>query len=794
VDPPPDPYANKPPAIQVLARDGSLLRAFTSSDEKWRLRLPVKPGSPVSPKVVSPHLLTAVLEHEDRHFFRHPGVNPLSVVRAAWTNLTHRRIVSGASTMTMQLARLTRSRPRSLRAKVAQVYRAVQYEWLYSKAEILAAYLELAPYGGNLEGVEAAAHHYFGKPARELSLGESALLAVIPQAPVRHHPLRRPAAAKDARDRLIRTLCRRGRIDEEAALEATALPLPGERHPWPFRAPHLAEWVVWRGEPGHGIWTTTIDGEIQARAESLVRSHVRDLRPIGIGQGAAVVLEYATGEIRAFVGSADWHDVAHEGQVNGALAPRSPGSTLKPFLYALAIDRGLLTPDTLVEDVPTCFGSYRPENYDGEFRGPMSAEEALRTSRNVPAVRLARELRRAEGRGLYHFLEAAGVQSLAHPDGHYGLTLVLGGGEVSLLELTMLYGILARHGQRMEVTAVRADPLTAGRPAESGPSETGRAGAEPADAGRSDAAAVVAEPGEAAARLFSAEAASLALEVLVDVERPELGAVWRSGRSSFPVAWKTGTSYGHRDAWSIGIAGGFVVGVWLGNFDGRGVPPLVGSEVAAPLLFDLIEALPHDDPGTWHRRAPGLRERRICATSGHPIGPHCPYARRGSFLPGVSPARSCDLHREVWIDTATGYTVCSRCRESGSPRRQVVEWWSSAVSQYLRSEGLPAPVIPAHKPRCPALEPGSPPRILSPATDVVYEVRPGVPAEDQRIALIAAVSRGTHEVFWFVDGSLVWKGPPDRPVFVDAVEGLHDVCVKDDRGRSARRPLQVKGS
>ncbi|MGH2571582.1 MAG: penicillin-binding protein 1C, partial [bacterium] len=615
IDPPPDPYRGKPPSPQVLARDSTLLRPFLSADEKWRLRA----GAP------SPHLVAAVLEHEDRWFFRHPGVNPLAIVRAAYTNLAAGRVVSGASTITMQLARIASPGRRSFAGKLAQAYRALQYESLYSKEEILAAYLDLAPYGGNIEGIEAASRIYFGKPASELSVGEVALLAVIPQAPARHHPIRRPEAARAARDRLIARLEARGRIDERTGREARSLPMPSTAMPMPFRAPHFAEHVVSNAPaPPSGAYVTTIEPAVQAFVESTIGDRVQDLRPLGIGQGAAVVLDWERSELVALAGSAGFSDASFQGQVNGALAPRSPGSTLKPFVYALAIDEGLITLDTMLEDVPTRLGAWHPENFDHEYRGAISAAEALCTSRNVPAVRLARELERS-GQGLYRLLADAGVHSLTRPPEHYGLSLVLGGAEVSLLELTNLYATLARGGLHAQVLTLAG----AGRP-------------------------------QPRPRLFSAAAASIVLEALTDVTRPELDAVWRSARGSVPVPWKTGTSFGHRDAWSVGIAGTFVVGVWLGNFDGVGAPGLVGLDAAAPVLFELLAGLPRTEP-LWQRDAPEVAMREICAGSGQPRGPHCPHGREGKYIPGVSPAGTCDVHREILVDTSTGWAVCPRC-------------------------------------------------------------------------------------------------------------------------------------
>lgn len=750
VAPPPDPYTVRPAGVRVLDRHGNLLRGFLSPDQKrrWRLEL----------EEISPELVASVLQHEDRWFHRHGGVNPAAVMRAAWGNMRAGRITSGASTITMQLARLTEPRPRNFRSKLHQVWRALQYESLYSKDQILTMYLNLAPYGGNAEGVGAAAHIFFNKSAAELSWAEACQLAVLPQSPNRHDPVKEPENARLARNGLAQNLMDAGVIDQQIHEEILSSPLPVRRWPSPFQAPHFSRWARGR-HPGKPTLHTTLDAEMQRRTEEIVSSRVRQLRPLGINQGAVVILDSRTGEIAAMVGSADFTDEKSQGQVNGAVAPRSPGSTLKPIVYALAFDRGLKTPDVLIEDVPRWFADYSPKNYDGLFRGVVRCGDALRSSLNVPAVALSAELEQSNKGGLYTFLKQAGVESLNQPSGHYGLTLVLGGGEVTLLELASLYGLLARQG----VWLPTRDLL---------PTKS------------------VKDPGR---RLMGAGAAWLTMQELMGVKRPDPEALWQGTARHLDIPWKTGTSYGHRDAWSVGIAGPWVVAVWVGNFAGEGSPHLTGGEVAAPLLFSLIDGLALKEPGSWNRRPPEVDEHEICPLSGSPVGEYCGSGVMGYYLPGVSPSAPCTIHRAVEIDVLTGQTVCSRCRGDRLTEEQPVEWWPPQVVSYLVSGGLALPNIPAHNETCPAFGVSEAPVITSPQRDSEYFLRRGVPLVDQAIVLEASFATSIRRVWWFADGVLLKEAGPGERVFYLPAAGRHEFTVVDDAGRAGAVVVLVRG-
>ncbi len=751
--PPPDPYQVRPSGVRVLDRQGMLLRGFLSPDQKrrWQLQL----------SEISPELIQAVLHHEDRWFHRHRGVNPLAVLRAFYGNLRAGKVTSGASTLTMQLARLTEPKPRTWSAKIHQAWRALQYESLYSKDEILIRYLNLAPYGGNLEGVGAASWALFQKPAAELSWSEACLLAVIPQSPNGHNPVRNPQEAGLARDNLAQSLLVDGLVDGVIHQEILTSPLPEKWYKMPFKAPHFTRWTLQR-HPGQPTLKTTLDARMQDRSQRIISDRIRQLRTLGITQGAAVILDSRTGEIRAMVGSAHFSDLKNQGKVNGAIAPRSPGSTLKPFVYALAMDRGLTTSDALLEDVPRWFADYSPKNYDGTFSGFVKTSSALQKSLNVPAVALAAELEHTQGGGLHQFLVDSHIASVNKPSGHYGLTLVLGGGEITLLELASLYGMLARQGLWLPTRDLPAGADT-----------------------------MLASKGR---RMLGAGASWMIMNELTGVNRPDEEIKWQGTSDRFEVPWKTGTSYGHRDAWSVGIAGPWVVAVWVGNFSGEGSPHLSGAEVAAPLFFDLIEELNLNEKSQWKRRPETVSEHQICALSGMRTNGLCEQTTQGYYLPGISPETPCSIHRRIELHGSTGQTVCSRCRSDEPSRYETVEWWPALGASYMAASGLTLPAIPEHKQDCPAFGMGSAPTITSPQRDSEYFLRPAVPLHEQSIALQATSSSGTTQLWWFVDGSLLRKVKPGETVFYTPSVGRHQFTVLDNSGRSGSLSVRIHGN
>ena len=744
-----------PQSVAVYDRHGSLLRLTLASDDRYRLWLPLAE--------ISPKLIDGVLLHEDAWFRWHPGVNPVSLVRGAWSTYVAADARIGGSTLTMQLARLLgRLDTRSPRGKLVQIGHAIWLEARYSKDEILEAYLNLAPYGGNIEGVGAASLIYFDKPADQLTLPEALTLAVLPQAPARRG---RPAGDADgsiigpalaaARDRLYQRLRQSGLADsaDDALME---LPLR-LRAPasLPFAAPHFVERVLserWRRVEAQPRLDTTLDLTLQRLAEQRVTSHLARWRSKGLRNAVVMLVDTRDMGVRVLVGSADYFDRDIAGQVNGALAKRSPGSTLKPFIYGLALDQGVLHPATVLRDVRSAFGPFMPENFDGRFLGPVTATEALVRSRNIPAVLVAAQLRKP---GFYDFLRSAHISRLASAE-HYGLALVLGGGEVTMEELMQLYTMLGNDGSWRPLRFIEATPNPDGH------------------------------------SLLSAEAAFIVRDMLAKNPRPDLGTLAQTDAPR--VSWKTGTSWGFRDAWSAGLVGPYALVVWLGNFDGHGNPALVGVDAAAPLFFSIVDALhaAHVDLSEPPRRWPlNLRRVEICRASGDLPNSWCPKRGDTWFIPGVSPIRVSRIHRAIQVDRTTGEPVCG-ARDSASVRTEVYEFWPSDLAAVYAQAGIPRRKPPRGA-ECAGAEHwlGSAPQITSPLRATAYALRVSRPEQSQ-IDLEASADADVARLYWFAGSSYLGDSPVGGALaWTPTGAGLHHLRVVDDHGRVAEREVEV---
>ena len=545
---------NKPPSRFVYARDGRLLRCFISVDDYWR--------KPVALEDISPLLIKSVLAREDRWFYYHPGVNVFSLFEALIDNIKAGEIVRGGSTITMQIARMIEPKPRTVKSKLIEILRAMQLELHYSKSELLELYFNIAPYGGNIEGIGAASYFYFDKSPIELTAGQAALLTSIPNSPTYLRPDLNVDNCYHARARVLAYMLD-GKIIDSLQYQAALLEkINPEKTSPPFKAPHLCRDLALE-YPGQGEITTTIDSKIQQTCEAIVKHYQYALQTRAINNAAVIVIDNRSSEVLALIGSPDFFDNKHQGQINGATALRSPGSALKPFAYALALDEGIISPAIYLEDLPVYYSGYSPENYDDSYRGVVSAADALRMSLNVPAVNLCAQT------GLDKFfkvLKSGGLSTLNGKYYDYGLPLVLGSCEVKLLELTNLYSALGRGGIWRPYRLIKDDSRMAGD------------------------------------TLFSPEASYIIAEILSDVTRPDFPSSWEFSANLPKIAWKTGTSYGRRDAWSIGFNPHYTVGVWVGNFTGEPSPNLVGAESAAPILFDIFTTISSKTEDGWFTR------------------------------------------------------------------------------------------------------------------------------------------------------------------------------------------------
>ena len=877
-----------PPSYIVLDRNGEWLRAFLAADGMWRFshqqsanssqqrkfsvtRKPlVAEGFRRFPKVsegyfgVSPLLHQAMLTAEDRWFYYHCGINPVSIVTALYDNIKAGEVVRGGSTITMQLARLMEPKARTIPNKLIEMFRALQLELTYSKSEILNFYFSMLPYGGNIVGTETASRFYFNKPQHAISLGEAALLAAIPNAPEGLRPDRFPENARQARAKILNRLLAGRQISEEQWREALREPIPTKRHVLPFNAPHLSRMVVkgnrWNmAAVTDGRIYTTIDSKVQETASRILREYLsasaiagsQGLPIHGASTGAIVVMDTESRHILAMVGSHDFFDQSALGQINGTLAPRSPGSTLKPFVYALAIEQGLITPETLLFDVPVNYAGYEPVNYDGIYNGYVPARQALAASLNVPAVNLNARLKNVT---LHAFLKQAGISTLA-PRKKYGLSMVLGGCEVNLLELTTLYAGLANMGEfrpyqiviNHQPSAISSQPQKRSLKRSGGRLDTG----EPQISNSVDYSTTEIK------KLLREETSFIITEMLTEsqlptntVKNPE---AFESTMHLPKIAWKTGTSYGHRDAWCIGYSPKLTVGVWLGNFDGKGAPMLSGADAATPILFALFTALTGQDTHRWYTTPEQLKTRDVCALTGVPPSAHCPTRKSDVYIPGVSSVKVCSIHKRIHVDSVTGYSLCSHCRNLPTPnlnylavkssgvllqapflspssiplrttvfeKKRDIAWnevesgwtelnvkttnglhgtarkfkifeeWPAEAATWLRKNGFAVPVLPEHNPLCTGTIAGTAPVILSPAPNTVYYIRDGIPIENQKIQLSASTSNRTQQLFWFLDGELMFKGDAEQSYWFTPVKGEHVITCVDAEGRSASRSLHI---
>lgn len=714
-------------SVAVLDREGRLLRLTLTGDEHYRLWTPLA-RFPVS-------LVEATLHYEDRHFRQHPGVNPAALRRAVLAATLPGQRRMGGSTLTMQLARQRwRLKTDTLTGKLRQMAYAVWLERHFSKAELLEAYLNLAPYGANIQGAGAAAWIYFQKPVGALSGDEARALALIPQNPTRRAPLD-PAGREQLR------AAWRTAYGADSGFSTLWF---RSRENLPHTAPHFAERLRELAGGGRELHST-LDTGLQRLTQSLLTGELRRRGADGLANATAMVVQLPDLAVRAYVGSADYANRAIHGYVNGLKARRSPGSTLKPFIYALALEHGLITPDSLLKDTPWRVSDYQPENFEQDFYGPLSATEALVRSRNIPAISL---LARLPAPSLYAWLGQADA-ALRRGESGYGLTLAMGGADVSMEELLRLYAVLGNAGEYRPLRWLADDHPAPPR------------------------------------RLLSAEAAWLTRHMLEANPRPQRSFGGRNFSSEMhPVAWKTGTSAGFRDAWAIGLQGDYLAGVWLGHFDGTPNRHFIGRDAAGPLLFAVLDALQQERPARSMDMPPppGLKTIEICPVSGLPRSPWCPHGKTGWIIAGVSPTQPCAVHRPIRVNPA-GQRLCQG--DAGPAETRVAEFWDHDVLEQFQQAGIRRAVPPPFAKPCEDLagsDTGShPPVILAPQARLRYPLPSGhAPIE------FSASADSARRLFWFVDDAFVGEGArltwPGKP-------GQFEVRVVDDQGQSARVPL-----
>ncbi|HEY1115206.1 MAG TPA: penicillin-binding protein 1C, partial [Chitinophagaceae bacterium] len=624
--------------------------------------------------------------------------------------------------------------------------RALQLEWKYSKGEILQLYLNLVPYGGNIEGVKAAAYLYFHKAPDHLSLAEITALSIIPNRPsslvVGKHNDRIVAE----RNKWLQRFAREGVFTPKEIEDALAEPLQAQRSAVPRYVPHLA-WKLKRQSTGYLI-QTNIRLNTQLKIEKLTADYIRTLRLQNIRNAAIVVMDNKTRKVVAYVGSADFGDTTDGGQVNGAAAIRQPGSTLKPLLYGLCIDEGLLTPRMVISDVAVNYNGYAPENYDQKFNGYVTVEQALERSLNIPSVKSLQMLGKER---MIHTLGAAHFHQVVKDQNKLGLSLILGGCGTTLEQLTALFSAFANEGVYSPARFRQSDPVQKGE------------------------------------RLLSAPASFMITDILSRVNRPDFPLNWGATEHMPKIAWKTGTSYGRRDAWSIGYNKKYTVGVWVGNFSAQGVPELSGAHSATPLLFKVFNTIDYDN-SEWFSPPKDLEWRQVCSETGLPPGPHCTNLLLDPFIPLVSPTTVCQHLQEVKVAADESLSYCNTCAPESGYSKKLYRAVAPEMQEYFRQNGIAYASIPAHNPECEKIFRGEGPSIISPQNGVEYYISK---SEPEPLQLAAHTANDVTKLYWYINDKFYKAAPAGEKLFFLPEEGPVKISCTDDKGRNRNIRIRV---
>ena len=742
-------------------RNGNLMRITLSADDKYRLFTPLAD--------ISEYVQRATILYEDKYFKFHPGVNPVALVRAAKNYFTSGARPVGASTITMQVARIKYDLDtRKIPGKLIQIAAAIYIDLFYSKDEILEAYLNLAPYGGNIESIGAASLIYFGKPARDLTKIEAITLSTIPQNPTKRGLNTDAGLANimNMRGDLVRRWIDINPTD--AGLETLAnMPLNVRTtRDLPFYAPHFINYEIsqrrnyWNDLGARdSVVNTTLDLNLQSAMERTLQNQINSRAHLGIHNAAAILVNYKTMETLAYIGSANYFDKSIYGENDGVHARRSPGSTLKPLIYATAVDMGYIHGMTLLKDAKINFGVYAPENADSEFYGPVLARDALTHSRNIPAINL---LRKIGTRNFYNILAASGVTNLKSPE-WYGISVALGGAEVSMFELADIYATMANLGMRYDIITNTDTPRGDGK------------------------------------QILTPEAFFITLDMLARQSTPTKNIPFaRKQTETLRHYWKTGTSSSFRDAWTAGIFGDFVLVVWVGNFDGTPNNEFSGAKAAAPIYFSLAETVEkyyaangaplHNN--NFMRDNLNIAEIEMCDGVGGLAGKYCPKTVRAYFIPGKSPIETSSVYRAVPIDNATGLRACTY--DAATTHMAVFEFWDAEYLDMFRRAGITRNTPPPFMPGCDLddiVETRAAPVITSPLDGtraVIISDKNHEPVAFQAVSDMPAA-----KIFWFLDDEMIGTTLSGQTFTHHVSIGTHTVRITDEMGGGARINFSV---
>lgn len=720
---------------------GEVVHAFLTRDQKWRMKTELDE--------ISPLLRKTIVEKEDKYFYSHPGVNALAVGRAFVKNIFRWKRTSGASTITMQVARALEPKNRTYFNKLTEMFRAFQLELRYSKNEILQLYLNLVPYGGNIEGVKSASILYFKKNPDHLSLAEITALSIIPNRPSSLVMGKHNDRIVQERNRWLQQFAKDKVFTKKEIADALSEPLTASRGEVPKLIPHFA-WKLKR--QGGDIINTNIELNTQLKTEKLVADYSRILTLKNIRNAAVIIIDNQTHKVITYVGSANFTDTIDAGQVNGAKATRQPGSTLKPLLYGLCVDAGLMTPKAIITDVAVNYNGYAPENYDKQFNGYVTMEYALEHSLNIPAVKGLQWL------GINPFIDkltACNFQQVKKDQRKLGLSMILGGCGATLEELTGMYSIFANNGRFVSPRYLQEDTAHKGE-------------------------------GE---KILTPAATFMINEILSKVNRPDFPLNWASTEHMPKIAWKTGTSYGRRDAWSIGYNRKYTVGIWAGNFSALGIPELSGANIATPLLFKIFNTIDYDSDEEWFTQPKDCDIRMVCSETGMPPGERCPNTVTDYFIPLISTSQLCDNMQEVAISADEKISYCKTCQPASGFKKKWYRTVSPEMQRYYEERHIVYEKMPTHNPACERVFKEGGPAITSPRNGAEYFISKKHP---EPLQLSCNVGNDVHKVFWYVNNKFYKSGEAHNRQFFIPEEGPVKISCTDDKGRNRDIWIRVK--
>ncbi|RYY60039.1 MAG: penicillin-binding protein 1C [Chitinophagaceae bacterium] len=723
----------------VTDNKGEMVNAYLTSDDKWRMKTTLDE--------ISPLLRKTIIAKEDKYFYRHPGINPVAIGRAFFRNIWRLKRTSGASTITMQVARALEHRDRTWGAKFIEMFRAFQLEWKYSKDEVLQMYLNLVPYGGNIEGVKSASQLYFRKNPDHLSLAEITALSIIPNRPSSLVLGKNNDSIMVERNRWLRKFESDNVFTHAEIEDALDEPLNASRGVVPHYIPHLAYKLK---KQGGDIINTTIRLETQLKTEKLVADYIRVQRLRNIKNAAVIIVDNKTNEVISYVGSAGFMDTVDGGQVNGADAVRQPGSALKPLLYGLCFDEGLLTPKSIMTDVPVNYEGYAPENYDKKFNGYVSVEYALEHSLNIPAVKGLSLLGKEE---MVESLVSCDFRQIGKDRKKLGLSMILGGCGTTLEEMTGLFSMFAHNGKYIRPSFTRGDSTRRGR------------------------------------TVLTPAANFMVNEILSKVNRPDFPLNWSATERMPKIAWKTGTSYGRRDAWSIGYNKNYTVGVWVGNFSGVGTADLSGANSATPLLFKIFNTIDYDSDEEWFSQPEDCLTRIVCSETGQVPDAHCASLATDYYIPLVSSTKVCSNRQEIAISPDETISYCRSCVPETGYKKKLYRIIEPDMQLWMGENGIAYDRIPPHNPDCEQIFRGSAPVIQSPVNGTEYLISKKNP---EPLQLVSKTANDVSKVYWYINDKFFKSSNAGEKQFFVPGEGTVKISCTDDKGRNRDVKIVVR--